>query len=71
MIQYEKDYPDVYQKDRARLKQKGQEAGVTFYKFEPSVEKWFIETAYKAAWDYQMERFPKETPKLRELLSKK
>jgi TRAP-type C4-dicarboxylate transport system substrate-binding protein len=71
MIQYEKDYPKVYQKDRARLKKKGQEAGVTFYKLEPSVAKWFIETAYKAAWDYQMERFPKETPKLKELLSKK
>ena len=71
MIQYEEDYPNVYAKDRAVLKKKGQQAGIEFYKLAPSVEKWFIETAYKAAWDYQMKRFPKETPKLRELLTKK
>ena len=71
IIQYERDYPDVYKEDRARLIKKGQEAGVIFYTLESSVAKWFLDTAYNAAWDYQMERFPKETPKLRELLSKK
>jgi len=71
MIQYEKEYPKVYEKDREELKRKAQRAGVGFYKLEPSVAKWFLETAYNAAWEYQMKRFPKETPRLRELLSKK
>jgi len=70
-IQYEKDYADADNKDRARLKQKAKEAGVEIYKLAPDVAKWFIDTAYNAAWEYQMERFPKETPKLRELLTKK
>lgn len=71
MIQYEEDYPNVYEKDRAELKEKAMKAGVEFYQFEPSVEKWFIEAAYNSAWEYQMERFPKETPKLRELMTRK
>jgi len=44
--------------------------GVEFYKFSPDVEKWFIDTAYEAGWAHQMERFPKETPKMKELFTK-
>lgn len=71
MIEYEDEYANVYKKQRAQLKQKGRDAGVKIYKFTPEVAKWFLDTAYNAAWEYQMKRFPKETPKLRELLTKK
>jgi TRAP-type C4-dicarboxylate transport system substrate-binding protein len=70
-IQYEKDYADVDSKDRDRLKQKAKEAKVEIYKLAPDVAKWFKDTAYNSAWEYQMQRFPKETPKLRELLTGK
>ncbi len=71
IIQFENEYADVYEKQRAQLKQKAKEAKVEIYKFSPDVAKWFIETAYNAAWEYQMKRFPAETPKLRALMSKK
>jgi TRAP-type C4-dicarboxylate transport system substrate-binding protein len=70
-IQFENEYADVYEKQRAELKRKAKEAKVEIYKFSPDVAKWFIETAYNAAWEYQMKRFPAETPKLRELMTKK
>lgn len=39
-------------------------------KFSPADAKWYLEAAYEGAWDYQQERFPEVTPKLRELLTK-
>ena len=45
------------------------EAGVEFYSLEPDVAEWFVDTAYNAAWDYQMERFPEVTTALKALLS--
>ncbi len=71
MIQYEKGYPAVYIRIRTMLKKKAAESGVKSYKFSPDVAKWFRETTYNAAWEYQMKRFPKQTPKLRALLTGK
>lgn len=71
MIQSEKDNKRWDAEDTAKARKKMVEAGVEFYKFSPDVAKWFIETAYEAGWEYQMKRFPKETPKLKELLSGK
>lgn len=39
-------------------------------KFSPANAKWYLEAAYNGAWDYQQKRFPKVTPRLRELLTK-
>jgi len=44
---------------------------VEFYKLSPEVDKWFIETAYNAAWESQQKKFPDVTQKLRELFLKK
>jgi TRAP-type C4-dicarboxylate transport system substrate-binding protein len=71
MIQSEKDCREWDAKDRIKAREKMIKAGVEFYKFPPDMAKWFIDTAYNAAWEYQMKRFPDVTPKLRELLSKK
>jgi TRAP-type C4-dicarboxylate transport system substrate-binding protein len=46
------------------------EKGVKPLKFSPADAKWYVEAAYKSAWDYQQKRFPEVTPKLKELLSK-
>ncbi len=71
IIQSEKDCREHDKKERAHAREKMIKAGVEFYKFPPDMAKWFIETAYNAAWEYQMKRFPDVTPRLRELLSKK
>lgn len=71
MVQSEKDNRVWEFEYRAKAREKMVKAGVEFYKFSPEVAKWFIETAYNAAWEYQQKRFPDVTPKLRELLSKK
>jgi TRAP-type C4-dicarboxylate transport system substrate-binding protein len=69
-IEAEKDFMALDVKDRALARKKAETAGVEFYKLAPDIAKWFLDTAYNATWDYQMKRFPKETPRLRELLSK-
>lgn len=69
-IEAEKNYIPLDVQERAVARQKAIKAGVKFYKLTPDVAKWFLDTAYNATWDYQMKRFPKETPRLRELLSK-
>ena len=69
-IEAEKDYIRLDAEETAAARQKATAAGVEFYKFAPDIAKWFLDTAYNATWDYQMERFPQQTPKLRELLSK-
>jgi hypothetical protein len=46
-------------------------SGIEFYKLQPDTAKWFLDTAYNAAWDYQMKRYPDVTPKLRQLISGK
>ena len=39
-------------------------------KFSPEDTKWYVDAAYQSAWDYQQKRFPKVTPKLKELYTK-
>jgi len=69
-IQAEKDYIVLDAEDRAAARQKAKEVGLEFYKLAPDTAEWLLDTAYNATWDYQMKRFPKVTPRLRELLSK-
>ena len=69
-IQAEKDYIPLDAEERAAARQKAKAAGLEFYKLAPGIAKWFLDTAYNATWGYQMKRFPKETPRLKELLSK-
>jgi TRAP-type C4-dicarboxylate transport system substrate-binding protein len=70
-IQSEKDMRDYYDKIKTRAREKMTKAGIEFYKFPPAMDKWFIDTAYNAAWDYQMKRYPEVTQRLRELLTRK
>lgn len=70
MIQAEKDNEQFYAEYAEKLKQKMVDSKVEFYKFAPDVARWFLDTAYNAAWQFQNERFPEVTPKLRDLLSK-
>jgi len=65
----EKMLGEVYAEDKAKSIQKVKEAKVEIYDFSPDTAKWFVETAYESAWAYQMKRFPKETPRLKTLLS--
>lgn len=44
--------------------------GHTFIKFSPADAEWYVQSAYNSAWELQRKRFPKVTPKLREVLSK-
>lgn len=53
-----------------RSRKKMMDSGVEFYKLAPEHEKWLVDTAYEAAWDYQHKRFPKETDMFRKLLTK-
>ena len=70
IISSEKEQIALYAETEAQLIQKIKDGGVEFYKLSPDVAEWYVKTAYDAAWDYQQERFPEETQKLRELLSK-
>jgi TRAP-type C4-dicarboxylate transport system substrate-binding protein len=70
MIQAEKDLLDWYGKDIVQLKQKMVDGGVKIYKFSPDMAKWFLETAYNSAWQYQEERFPEVTRRLQQLMTK-
>ena len=54
--------------EKSRTKMK--EAGVIFYKLAPEYEKWLVDTAYDAAWDYQHQRFPEETEMFKKLITK-
>jgi len=71
MILSEKDTQAWAIEDKKKAREKMVKAGVKFYKLSPEVDKWFIETAYNAAWENQQKRFPDVTPKLKELLLKK
>lgn len=39
-------------------------------KLPPEEAKWYIDSAYKGAWDFQQRRFPEITPKLKQLYTK-
>jgi TRAP-type transport system periplasmic protein len=71
IIESEKDMRTYYADLKTQAKQKMAKSGVEFYKLSPDLAKWFIDTAYDSAWEYQMKRFPDVTPKLKQLLSKK
>ena len=71
MILSEKDTQTWGNEHKKKAREKMVKAGVEFYKFSPEVAKWFIETAYNAAWESQQKKFPDVTPKLKELLLKK
>jgi TRAP-type C4-dicarboxylate transport system substrate-binding protein len=70
MIEYAPIAMEEHTQRTAADRKKAEAAKMEFYKFKPEVEDWFLNTAYKAAWDYQQERFPEVTPKLRKVLSK-
>jgi hypothetical protein len=70
MIQAEKALMDWYGHDIVQLKKKMVEGGVQIYKLSPDMAKWFVDTAYDAAWKYQEERFPEVTRKMRQLMTK-
>jgi TRAP-type transport system periplasmic protein len=70
MIQAENALLDWYSQDVAQLKKKMVEANVQIYKLSPDMAKWFIDTAYDAAWKYQEERFPEVTKRMRQLMTK-
>ena len=44
--------------------------GLEILTLPPPTKEWLLRTSYDATWAYQMERFPKVTPKLKELLSR-
>jgi TRAP-type C4-dicarboxylate transport system substrate-binding protein len=71
IIQSEKEMRTYYAGIKADAKQKMAKSGIEFYKFPPDTAKWFLDTAYNAAWEYQMKRYPDVTPKLKQLLSGK
>jgi TRAP-type C4-dicarboxylate transport system substrate-binding protein len=58
------------EQEEADLRWMIEKKGLQPIKFSPEDAKWYINAAYKGAWDYQQKRFPEITPKLKELLSK-
>lgn len=70
MIQSEKEMRAYYANLKAQAKEKMVKSGIEFYKFPPDMAKWFLDTAYNAAWEYQMKRYPEVTPKLRQMISR-
>ena len=74
MVDVMNEYPELkmeeHTKNLTKARQKALDAGVEFYKLAPDVAGWFIKTAYEAAWDYQMKRFPDVTPGLKKVLTK-
>jgi TRAP-type C4-dicarboxylate transport system substrate-binding protein len=69
-VQTEKDQATWYADDKVKMAKQLTDAKVEFYKFSPEVAKWFVDTAYGAAWDFQAQRFPDVTAKLKALLTK-
>jgi len=70
MIEYENETVVMNTKAEQDAKQKIAASGVEFVTLSPDVAKWYLESAYKAGWDYQQKKFPEPTPRLKELLSK-
>ncbi|WP_199435496.1 TRAP transporter substrate-binding protein DctP [Qaidamihabitans albus] len=58
------------QQDLAEARTEIKDAGVEFYSLPPDLAKWYVDTAYSAAWAEQEEIAPDVAPKLRDLLSK-
>jgi len=69
VMDYDKFTISVWDSDVADYMKTMRDAGVEIYKLAPDVEKWYLDTAYNSAWDYQQERFPEVTKKLRSLLA--
>ncbi len=46
------------------------DAGMEFIKFSPADAKWYVDTAYRAAWDDFMKKSPENAPKLKKLSSR-
>ena len=44
---------------------------LTPIKLSPEDAKWYLDSAYESAWEYQNKRFPDVTPKLKELFTAK
>lgn len=70
MAKSEREAMAKYESARDKAMQKELAAGAKTITFSPADAEWFVKTAYESAWDYQMERFPGVTPKLKELLYK-
>ncbi len=70
MVQAEKDSIVKQTETELGLKKKLAGSKLEFYKLSPDVAKWYLKTAYDSAWQYQQQRFPEVTPRLKELLSK-
>jgi len=70
MVQAESDSMVKQTQTELGLKKKLAGSKVEFYKLSPDVAKWYLKTAYDSAWQYQQQRFPEVTPRLKELLSK-
>jgi len=69
-IQAEKD---ILAKTRVHLvdsKQAMIDEGVEYYKLSTEVNDWYIKSAYDKGWEFQQEKFPEVTPKLKELYTK-
>ena len=58
------DADNIFQ--RAEL----EKLGHTFIKFEPADAELYVQLAYDRGWARQMEKYPEQTPKLKELLTK-
>jgi TRAP-type C4-dicarboxylate transport system substrate-binding protein len=71
IIQSEKEMRDYYAKLKAEAIEKMKKSGIEFYKLPSGVDKWFLDAAYNAAWQYQMDRYADVTPKLRKLFTRK
>jgi len=68
--QIEKDYLPIWAKHEANERQKMLKAGMKPLTFSPADAKWYVETAYSAAWEAEIKKHPDIAPKLRQLMSK-
>lgn len=71
MIELEPELADYFIAAEARVRQKILDAGTEVIMFSPADADWYVETAYRAAWeDFQKELSPESYNKLREVMRK-
>ena len=64
-------WPAIHDANITNLKKQAEDKKVKFYKLDPDVEKWFLDTAYNAAWESDAKAYPPEVvQKIKDIVTK-
>jgi TRAP-type C4-dicarboxylate transport system substrate-binding protein len=64
-------WPAIHDSNIASLRKQAEDKKTKFYKLDPDVEKWFLDTAYNAAWEGDAKTYPADVvQKIKDLTTK-